>query len=195
MLKLDARAVLPYLLLSAVGLAVYQFAWLPGSVSRARLITEKQRLQTELAAQEQLLGQRAAIQAQELEWQEQRVELARRLPPLSHWPEMLAQVEKLFFRPGLAVTGFRVAAPKPLPVATAQPAPQGAEAAPAPLRGDLLAAGGEAAVTADSKEAFFRLLAGLEALNFLTPVRSVSYTLAEGKVQGRLEFELLLSFE
>lgn len=195
MLKLDARAVLPYLLLSAVGLAVYQFAWLPGSVSRARLITEKQRLQTELAAQEQLLGQRAAIQAQELEWQEQRVELARRLPPLSHWPEMLAQVEKLFFRPGLAVTGFRVAAPKPLPVATAQPAPQGAEAAPAPQRGDLLAARGEAAVTADSKEAFFRLLAGLEALNFLTPVRSVSYTLAEGKVQGRLEFELLLSFE
>ena len=200
--KLDAKAVLPYLLLLAVGVAVYQFAWLPGSVRRAQLIAEKQRLQTELAAQDQLLAQRAAVQALELTWQEQRLELARRLPPLSHWPEMLAQMEKLFFRPGLAVTSFRVAAPVPLPAAaaagqgaTTPAAPQDAAATPAPQRGDLLAARGEATVTADSKEAFFGLLAGLEALDFLAPVRSVSYTLAEGKVQGRLEFELLLSFE
>jgi Tfp pilus assembly protein PilN len=195
--RIDAKAVLPYLLLLAIGVAVWQFAWLPGNVRRAQLLAEKTRLQTELAAQEQLLGQRTAVQEMESEWQAQAAELARRLPPLSYWPEMLAELEELFFRPGLTVTSFRVTAPLPLPApaatgqdGTASPAPPGV-----PQQGDLLAASGEAAVTADSKEAFFSLLAALEALEFLTPVRSVSYTLSEGKVQGRLEFQLLPSFE
>ncbi len=197
MSRIDAKAVLPYLLLLAIGVAVWQFAWLPGNVRRAQLLAEKTRLQTELAAQEQLLGQRTAVQEMESEWQAQAAELARRLPPLSYWPEMLAELEELFFRPGLTVTSFRVTAPLPLPApaatgqdGTASPAPPGV-----PQQGDLLAASGEAAVTADSKEAFFSLLAALEALEFLTPVRSVSYTLSEGKVQGRLEFQLLPSFE
>lgn len=197
MSKVDAKAVLPYLLLLAVGVAVWQFAWLPGSNKRSRLIADKTRLQTELAAQEQLLGQRAAVQEMEREWEAQAAELARRLPPLNYWPEMLDGLEELFFRPGLSVTSFRIAAPQPLPPPAAAGQAGTAPAAPpgAPQPGDLLAASGEAAVTADSKEAFFSLLADLEALDFLVPVRSVSYTLAEGKVQGRLEFQLLPSFE
>jgi hypothetical protein len=199
---MNVRALLPYLLLLAIGAAAYQFTWLPASVRRAQLLAEKTRLQTELAAQELLLGQRAAVQEMELKWQEQRLELARRLPPVSYWPEMLARVESLFFRPGLDVASFRVTSPMPL----VTPAPagqegtppamsQGGEAVAAPQPGDLLIASGEAEVTADSKEAFFSLLAGLEALDFLVPVSSVSYTLAEGEVQGRLEFSFLLSRE
>ena len=199
---MSAKAVLPYLLLLAIGAAVYQFAWLPGSVRRAQVIAEKTRLQTELAAQEQLLGQRAAVLEAEKKWQGQAAELERRLPPVSYWPEMLARVESLFFRPGLDVASFRVTSPIPLVTTapagqdgTPQVAPQGGEAVAALQPGDLLVAAGEAAVTADSKEALFSLLAGLEALDFLVPVSSVSYTLAEGEVQGRLEFAFLLSHE
>jgi Tfp pilus assembly protein PilN len=184
---------LPYLVLLSIGVATWQLAWLPGSARRAQLIAEKTRLQSELVAQEQLLGQRAAVLAQEPEWRKLRLELARRLPPLSYWPEMLAQVEELFFRPGIDVTSLRVAVPQPLPVAPATPG--GAGAVPVPQQGDLLAAQGTATVTADSKESFFTLLAGLEALDFLAPVRTVSYTLAEGQVQARMEFQLLLSVE
>jgi len=193
--KINSQNLLVVLMLLLCGFAAYQFAWLPGSLRRAHLAAEQERLRAELAAQEQLLGQRAAVLEAEQKWQAEREELARRLPPLKYWPEMLARVENLFFRPGLTVTAFSIAAPSPLPAAV-PPGQEGAlPAAPALQPGDLLAAKGQAMVTADSKEEFFNLLAGLEALEFLAPVRTVSYTLSEGKVQGRLEFELLLSFE